>query len=59
MAKLIAKKILSSLDKTMQEYLAAISRVEESSDIELKQDASKIIKSVIVHEHIALDQIQN
>lgn len=52
-------KLIIELEEMKQLYLSAVAKIEESSDNDLKKEATQIIESVMVHENIALEEIQN
>ena len=52
-------KLISELEDTKKAYMAAVSKVEDSANPKVRKEASFIIETTIIHENIALDQIQN
>lgn len=52
-------KLIDELEDTKQAYMAAVSKVEDSIDPKVKKDAASIIETTIIHENIALEEIQN
>ena len=52
-------KLISKLTKAKEDYLSAVAEIEDNATPSVKQKAFKIIKEVMIHEDIALEEIQN
>ncbi|MHA1690110.1 MAG: hypothetical protein ACTSU7_00600 [Candidatus Heimdallarchaeaceae archaeon] len=61
MAKIDVKTVLDELEESFNNYMAAISKVEdiEILDENTKQQASSIIQRCQIHSEIALETISN
>lgn len=52
-------KLIDELQDSKHAYMAAVSKIEDSIDPRVKKEASEIIETTIIHENIALEEIQN
>lgn len=51
--------IIEELNKNKEEYLSSVAKVEDISDPVVRKEASQIIEASIIHETIALEEMQN
>lgn len=51
--------IIEELNKNKEEYLSSVAKVEDISDPVIRKEASQIIEASIIHETIALEEMQN
>ena len=59
MTTIDANDLIEKLKNKRQEYLSAVAIIEDCNEPHVKQEAIRIIETSIVHENIALDEIQN
>ena len=52
-------KLIDELEDTKQAYMAAITKIEDSNDSKVKKEAATIIETTMIHEDIALEEIQS
>ena len=52
-------KLIDELQDTKQAYMNSIAMIEDSNNSETKSAASKVIEEVMIHETIALEEIQS
>lgn len=51
--------LIDKLTKTKEEYLSSVAEIEDNASQSIKLEASKIIEEVMIHEEIALDEINS
>jgi len=52
-------KLISKLNKIKEKYLSVVAEIEDNSALSVKQKAFMIIKEVMIHEEIALEEISS
>ena len=50
---------LEVLKQASREYLSALASIEDSNNQELKDKASEIVQANVIHEGIALEEMQS
>ncbi len=52
-------KLISKLNKVKEEYLSVVAEIEDNATPSVKIEAFKIIEEVMIHEEIALEEINS
>ncbi len=52
-------RLIEQLEEKKKDYLSVVAEIEDNNSLEVRKEAKKIIEEVIIHEEIALDQINS